>query len=126
MMSNIFSTPEFESAYTYTGNDLGAVWTPKQTAFRVWAPTADKVWVNLYASGTPGTDDLLEQVEMTPDVNGTWVAAVEGDRNGVYYTYVVEVEGMLYLDCTGHALYGRLGRVVIDTYTGLRHTPAGQ
>ena len=39
---------------------------------------------------------------------------------------VVEREGMLYLDCTGHALYGRLGRVVIDTYTGLRHTPAGQ
>ena len=37
---------------------------------------------------------------------------------------VVEVEGMLYLDCTGHALYGRLGRVVIDTYTGLRLTPA--
>ena len=33
---------------------------------------------------------------------------------------VVELDGRLYLDCTGHPLYGRIGRVVIDTYTGLR------
>ena len=36
---------------------------------------------------------------------------------------VVEVDGMLYLDCTGHPLYARIGRVVIDTYTGLRRAP---
>ncbi len=36
---------------------------------------------------------------------------------------VVEIEGMLYLDCTGHPLYDRIGRVVIDTYTGLRVSP---
>ena len=39
---------------------------------------------------------------------------------------VVEVEGRLYLDCTGHPLYGRIGRVVMDTYTGLRCRAAAE
>ena len=88
-----YSTEEFEAAYTYEGSDLGTVWTKEKTTFRVWAPTADAVKVNLYESGTAGTDDLLEQLEMTADVNGTWVADKEGDLNGVYYTYLVSVDG---------------------------------
>lgn len=92
-MPNIYSTESFEKEYTYTGDDLGATWTSEKTSFRVWAPTADAVKVNLYASGTEGTDDLLEQLEMSPDVNGTWVAEKEGDLNGTYYTYTVTVGG---------------------------------
>ena len=92
-MPNIYSTESFEAAYTYTGNDLGATWTAEKTTFRVWAPTATAVKVNLYASGTAGTDDLVEQLEMTPDVNGTWIAEKEGDQNGAYYTYQVTVNG---------------------------------
>ena len=92
-MPNIYSTETFEAAYTYTGDDLGAVWTPEKTVFRVWAPTAKAVTVNLYAGGADGVDDLLEQLPMTADVNGTWVAEKEGDLNGVYYTYTAEVGG---------------------------------
>ena len=88
-----YSTEEFEAAYTYEGNDLGASWSKDATTFRVWAPTADAVKVNLYESGTAGTDDLIGQLDMTADVNGTWVAAREGDLNGVYYTYLVSVDG---------------------------------
>lgn len=91
IMPNIYSTSEFEAEYTYSGNDLGATWTSEKTSFRVWAPTATSVKVNLYESGTKGTEDLIEQLEMTADVNGTWVAEKEGDLNGTYYTYVVEV-----------------------------------
>ena len=94
IMPNIYSTESFEKEYTYTGNDLGAVWTSEKTAFRVWAPTAEALKVNLYASGTEGTDDLLEQLEMTADVNGTWVAEKEGDLNGAYYTYSVTIGGV--------------------------------
>ena len=88
-MAEFFSSPEFESAYTYTGNDLGATWTKEATAFRLWAPTAKSVKVNLYRSGNPGADDLIKSVTMKADVNGTWTAAVKGDLNGVYYTYTV-------------------------------------
>ena len=91
-MSYHFSTPEFESAYTYSGTDLGAIWTPAKTAFRVWAPTAKEVALNLYKSGTPGTDDLIEKVPMTRDTHGTWVASCKGDLNGRYYTYSVLLE----------------------------------
>ena len=88
-MPHIYSTEAFEAACTYTGHDLGATWTPERTAFRVWAPAADAVAVNLYAGGTAGADDLLERLPMRADANGTWVAAKDGDLNGTYYTYSV-------------------------------------
>ena len=94
-MPNIYSTDGFEAAYTYGGDDLGATWTAEKTTFRVWAPTAKSVTVNLYESGTEGTDDLLERLPMTADVNGTWVAEKAGDLNGVYYTYTAEVSGQV-------------------------------
>jgi len=88
-MAAIFSSPEFEELYTYEGNDLGATWTKEMTFFRLWAPTADSVLVNLYRSGTPGTKDLIRSVSMKRDVKGTWTAQIKGDLNGVYYTYCV-------------------------------------
>ena len=85
-----YSTEAFESQFTYTGDDLGAVWSPEQTTFRVWAPTADSVAVRLYSEGMYITNAIaLDTIVMTPDVNGTWVATVEGDLNGTYYTYAV-------------------------------------
>ncbi|MBP3610562.1 MAG: type I pullulanase [Lachnospiraceae bacterium] len=91
VMPIIFSTEKFEEQYTYTGNDLGAAYTREKTTFRVWAPTADAVTVRLYESGTEGTDDLIEELSMTADVNGTWVAEKSGDLNGTYYTYFVTI-----------------------------------
>ena len=103
VMPNIYSTEDFETEYTYTGDDLGAVWTAEKTSFRVWAPTAEAVKVNLYESGTEGTEDLIEQLTMQPDVNGTWVAEKEGDLNGTYYTYLVTVNGQEREACDPYA-----------------------
>ena len=61
-MNTLYSTPDFEANYTYTGNDLGAVWSAEKTAFRLWAPTAKKVVLNLYRSGDPQANDLLERI----------------------------------------------------------------
>ena len=90
---NTYSTEEFEAEYTYKGNDLGANWTKDSTTFRLWAPTAAAVSVNLYKSGTQGADDKIASHEMTQDVNGTWIVTVEGDLNGTYYTYSVTRKG---------------------------------
>lgn len=90
-MPNHYSTTEFEEKYTYTGNDLGSTWTPDFTRFRLWAPTATSARVNLYRSGNPGTEDLICQVRMKKDVCGTWIAEVQGDWNGAYYTFGVTV-----------------------------------
>ena len=98
-----YSTDKFEKVYTYTGNDLGSVWTKEHTKFRVWAPTASSVMINLYAGGTAGTDDLLEQLEMSPSDAGTWAAIKYGDLNGVYYTYLVTVNGNTVEVCDPYA-----------------------
>ena len=102
-MPNVYSTESFEAEYTYSGSDLGAVWTQEKTAFRVWAPTAEAVSVNLYTSGTAGTDDRIETLPMTADEAGTWVAEKEGDLNGVYYTYSVTVAGETAETCDPYA-----------------------
>lgn len=102
-MPIIYSTEEFEAAYTYTGTDLGATWTPEKTSFRVWAPTADQMYLNLYESGSPYESDLIESIEMTPDVNGTWIAEKDGDLNGTYYTYSVTIDGTTQEACDPYA-----------------------
>ena len=63
MMPDFYSTEQFEAEYTYPGNDLGATWTKEKTVFRLWAPTAIGVKVNLYKTGNPGANDLLEQIK---------------------------------------------------------------
>ena len=98
-----YSTKAFEALYTYEGDDLGANWSKERTFFRLWAPTAASVRINLYASGDYRENDLIEQVEMTADVNGTWIATVEGDLNGTYYTYCVEVDGVVNEACDPYA-----------------------
>lgn len=86
-----FSSEAFEAQYTYEGDDLGAVYSKEKTAFRVWAPTAEKVSINLYKSGDG--DDLIESVEMTKAEQGTWTYEKSGDLAGTYYTYSVTVDG---------------------------------
>ena len=102
-MHNFYSSKAFEKHFTYNGNDLGATWSPEKTRFRLWAPTADSVSINLYKSGTEGTQDLLEQLPMEQDVKGTWIAEKEGNLNGIYYTYSVEVSGITREACDPYA-----------------------
>lgn len=73
-LSSLYSKENFESKYTYEGDDLGCTYSKDKTVFKVWAPTAKAVKVNLYKSGTKGTDDLIESIDMKAGEKGTWVA----------------------------------------------------
>ena len=75
----------------YTGNDLGAVYSPKMTRFKVWAPEVESVKLNLYKQGEG--DNLIEQHIMKKSANGTYVFEKQGDCNGIYYTYTVVNHG---------------------------------
>ena len=61
-MHEFYSSPVFEERFTYTGNDLGAVWSREKTCFRLWAPTASCVSIKLYKTGNPENEDLLEVI----------------------------------------------------------------
>ncbi|MBQ5544453.1 MAG: type I pullulanase [Clostridia bacterium] len=89
-MANMFDTKEFHDKYYYDGA-LGALYTKRMTEFRVWAPTASKVVLNLFREGLG--DNQLDSLDMTPAENGIWVYKMPGDQNGIYYTYNVTVNG---------------------------------
>lgn len=75
----------------YEGNDLGAVYTPKMTRFKVWAPEAEAVKLNLYKEGEG--DNLIERCTMKKSRNGIFTFERQGDCNEIYYTYTVVNHG---------------------------------
>ena len=83
----IFDTPEFGEMYNYDGNDLGAYINGNDTVFKVWAPTASSVVLNLYESGHEG--ESFKDVEMTLGEKGVWSYTAENIGHGTYYTYTV-------------------------------------
>lgn len=112
----VYSSAEFEGQFTYPENDLGAFPGRSGTAFRIWAPTAAHVKLNLYKSGAAGAEDRFEQLEMQPDVNGTWVAKHPENLSGVYYTYLVDIDGQWCEACDPYAkatgVNGKRGMVI--------------
>ncbi len=85
-----------DSSYTYDGNDLGAVYSPEQTVFKVWSPTATEVTLNRYATGSdsePGAAELgkvsMEKLMAGGNWTGVWTATVPGDIVNTYYTYTI-------------------------------------
>lgn len=76
---------------SYYGSDLELVYTPEQSVFTLWAPSANRVRLNLYASGEGG--DPEEQVEMEKAGYGTWRIHIDRDLKGSFYTFQIEKNG---------------------------------
>lgn len=91
MIPRDWSSDEFESEYTFSG-DLGIKWSPEKTFFRLWAPNAEKAAVKFYKSGNYFENDCFDEIDMIPDAAGTWIAEKEGNLNKVYYTFSVTDE----------------------------------
>ena len=85
--TTVFDSQEFVDNYIYTGNDLGAYIDGSATTFKVWAPTASKVVLNLYSAGNGGS--AIANVEMVKGEKGVWSHTAETCGHGTYYTYTV-------------------------------------
>ncbi|WP_054943223.1 type I pullulanase [Paenibacillus ihuae] len=81
---------DFDDLFSYDGDDLGLSYTPVQSAFCLWAPTALEAEVVLYESSQEAEG---EHLPMTRDVRGVWRLTVAGDLDGKFYTYRVRVGG---------------------------------
>lgn len=88
---DIFDSAEFTSAYHYDG-ELGAIVKDGSVDFKLWAPTASKVALNIFENGSIG--EAVQTITMTKpaaDDKGVWSLHVD-DMNDVlnkYYTYTV-------------------------------------
>ena len=91
--TTVYASKKFNRQFVYDGDDLGSHWTKKSTSFKVWAPTAEDVKVALYRSGDPEKFDRIGTIELDRQEKGVWSGSVPGDQNGVYYTYLVKVDG---------------------------------
>ncbi|MBD5465365.1 MAG: type I pullulanase [Lachnospiraceae bacterium] len=92
-MKFLFDSKEFEEQYHYDGKDLGAVYEKDQTTFKVWAPTAKAVQLCTYPDGSNGT--CLQEYSMEKQEQGVWCACVDGDLEGTYYTYRIDIDGTI-------------------------------
>ena len=84
--TSIFDSEYFIENYTYDGDDLGAIINGDKTTFKVWAPTASKVVLNLFTSGHEGS--AYKSVDMVKGERGVW-SYTESCGHGTYYTYTV-------------------------------------
>ena len=71
----------------YEGNDLEVVYSPLHTKFRLWSPAAKEAKLNLYHEGLGG--EPFDVVKLKYDIDGTWVATVDGDLKGKFYTFQI-------------------------------------
>lgn len=80
----------FDGRFHFHGR-CGAVYSKAATRFRVWAPTAEAVTLNLYSRGLGGEAD--ERIEMRRGARGTWGVSLRGDLHGVFYTFSATIRG---------------------------------
>ena len=84
--TGIFDSDYFAENFHYEGSDLGATVNGDSTTFKVWAPTASQVILNLFKTGDGG--EAYKCVPMTKGEKGVW-SSEEACGHGTYYTYTV-------------------------------------
>lgn len=74
-------------------------YSPAETKFTLWAPTAEEVRVLLYDSGDKGSAYQTFSLELGEE--GTWTTSVKEDLKGKFYTFNVKVDGKWLGDTPG-------------------------
>ncbi|MDM5438929.1 type I pullulanase [Bacillus hominis] len=87
-IGKVIRSEEFDNLFYYGGNDLGNVYTPQHTKFRVWAPTASETKLVTYKKWN---DKIGTEINMQQGEKGTWKAELKGNQKGLFYTYKVKI-----------------------------------
>ncbi len=77
----------FDREFAYSGDDLGISYQKTQTVFKLWAPTANQVKLEIMKDVTVNT------IEMNRNDNGVFECTVLGDLEYASYLYLVRVNG---------------------------------
>ncbi|OJD58490.1 type I pullulanase [Bacillus sp. NH11B] len=87
-IGKVIRSEEFDKLFYYSGNDLGNIYTPQHTKFRVWAPTASEAKLVTYKKWN---DKIGTEIKMQQGEKGTWKAELKGNQKGLFYTYKVKI-----------------------------------
>ncbi len=67
----------YDEENAYSGDDLGCMYTPEKTTFKVWSPEASSVVLCRFEAGNGGS--AISETPMTKGDKGVWSAEVTGD-----------------------------------------------
>ena len=87
-IGKVIRSEEFDKLFYYSGNDLGNIYSPQHTKFRVWAPTASEAKLVTYKKWN---DKIGTEINMQQGEKGTWTAELKGNQKGLFYTYKVKI-----------------------------------
>jgi len=81
----------YEQYPIYEGLDLGVQYHSSFSSFKLWAPSATEVVLNLYDSDE--AKSVYKKIPLQIKENGVWSIKVEQDLLGKYYTFQTKVDG---------------------------------
>ncbi|MFA2691412.1 type I pullulanase [Bacillus mycoides] len=87
-IGKVIRSEEFDNLFYYGGNDLGNIYTPQHTKFRLWTPTASEAKLVTYKKWS---DKIGTEINMQQGEKGTWKAELKGNQKGLFYTYKVKI-----------------------------------
>jgi len=87
MRSWHFNHIDFSSYPHYNGDDQGVFWSPTETRFTLWAPTAVKVELRLYLNGENSKPE--RSVMLNPGKQGIWSLTIKENLHNWFYTFRV-------------------------------------
>lgn len=85
-LNQLVADPKFDEMYYYDG-ELGAIYTPESTTFKIWAPLSDTVELVLFDG-----EEETEKYQMDKKDKGVFEYTLEGDLLGQVYMYDVHLQ----------------------------------
>ena len=89
--SDIVNFPDFDERYAYEGDDLGSIYSKKETSFAVWAPLASSMLLRLISP-----KGEMQILEMKKEERGVYRLKISGDLLNYKYHYIVTNNGVTY------------------------------
>ncbi len=90
MTDREFTNIKLDERFRYDGKDLGAVCAENRTIFKAWSPAAERIVLRLYREDRGA--HCMER-EMMRGERGVWELAFERSLHGMYYDYLVRIDG---------------------------------
>ncbi|WP_462411274.1 type I pullulanase [Neobacillus sp. Marseille-QA0830] len=86
-MGAVVRTDAFDQKFYYPEDDLGATFSPAETCFKVWAPTASQVKLKL----RPPKSQYSDIIKMKRGESGEWSVRVKGNLELYQYNFLIQI-----------------------------------